>query len=87
MDKLAQVLFRRAMDTSTIVMIAAALGMWQSSIGGLFDSLVAIWIATNYNVEIPFFGAKVVAVRFAVSFFFPFLAGWLCEIAWNKFHS
>ena len=37
--------------------------------------------------EIPFLGPKVVAVRFAVSFFFPFLAGWLCEIAWNKFHS
>ncbi len=37
--------------------------------------------------EIPFLGPKVVAVRFAVSFFFPFVAGWLCEIAWNKFHS
>jgi uncharacterized membrane protein YraQ (UPF0718 family) len=37
--------------------------------------------------EIPFLGPKIVAVRFAVSFFFPFLAGWLCEIAWNKFHS
>lgn len=38
-------------------------------------------------VEIQFLGPKVVAVRFAVSFFFPFLAGWLCEIVWNKFHS
>jgi hypothetical protein len=37
--------------------------------------------------EIPFLGPKVVAVGFTVSFFFPFLAGWLCEIAWNKFHS
>ena len=34
--------------------------------------------------EIPFLGPKVVAVRFAVSFFFPFLAGWLCEIVWEK---
>jgi uncharacterized membrane protein YraQ (UPF0718 family) len=34
--------------------------------------------------EIPFLGAKVVAVRFAVSFFFPFLAGWLCEMLWEK---
>jgi uncharacterized protein len=37
--------------------------------------------------EIPFLGPKVVAVRFAVSFFFPFLAGWLCEIAWNKLYT
>jgi uncharacterized membrane protein YraQ (UPF0718 family) len=36
--------------------------------------------------EIPFLGAKVVAVRVAVSFFFPFLAGWLCELIWNKYH-
>ena len=34
--------------------------------------------------EIPFLGPKVVAVRFAVSFFFPFLAGWLCEMIWGK---
>ena len=32
----------------------------------------------------PALGAKVVAVRFAVSFFFPFLAGWLCEMLWEK---
>ena len=24
------------------------------------------------------------AVPFAVSFFFPFLAGWLCETLWQK---
>ena len=36
--------------------------------------------------EIPFLGAKVVAVRVAVSFFFPFLAGWLCELIWNKYN-
>ena len=34
--------------------------------------------------EIPFLGAKVVAIRFAVSFAFPLLAGWLCEMVWNK---
>ena len=34
--------------------------------------------------EIPFLGPKVVAVRVAVSFFFPFLAGWLCEMVWGK---
>ena len=34
--------------------------------------------------EIPFLGAKVVAVRVGVSFFFPFLAGWLCELVWRK---
>ncbi|MBM2803226.1 MAG: hypothetical protein HW419_1119 [Deltaproteobacteria bacterium] len=34
--------------------------------------------------EIPFLGPKIVAIRVAVSFFFPFLAGWLCEIIWNK---
>jgi uncharacterized membrane protein YraQ (UPF0718 family) len=36
--------------------------------------------------EIPFLGAKVVAVRVAVSFFFPLLAGWLCELVWEKIH-
>ena len=36
--------------------------------------------------EIPFLGAKVVAVRVAVSFFFPLLAGWLCEIIWDRLH-
>ena len=34
--------------------------------------------------EIPFLGAKVVAIRFAVSFLFPLLAGWLCELVWDK---
>jgi uncharacterized membrane protein YraQ (UPF0718 family) len=36
--------------------------------------------------EIPFLGPKIVALRFAVSFFFPFLAGWLCEIFWKRLH-
>jgi uncharacterized membrane protein YraQ (UPF0718 family) len=36
--------------------------------------------------EIPFLGAKLVAMRVAVSFFFPFLAGWLCDMLWSKFH-
>ena len=34
--------------------------------------------------EIPFLGPKVVMLRFAVSFFFPLIAGWLCELLWNK---
>ena len=34
--------------------------------------------------EIPFLGPKVVLLRFAVSFFFPLIAGWLCELLWNK---
>jgi hypothetical protein len=34
--------------------------------------------------KIPFLGPKVVLVRVAVSFFFPFLAGWLCELIWGK---
>ncbi|MGE5219540.1 MAG: permease [Chloroflexota bacterium] len=34
--------------------------------------------------EIPFLGPKVVVIRFAVSFFFPLIAGWLCELLWNK---
>jgi uncharacterized membrane protein YraQ (UPF0718 family) len=36
--------------------------------------------------EIPFLGAKVVAIRIAVSFLFPLLAGWLCEVVWDKLH-
>ena len=36
--------------------------------------------------EIPFLGAKVVAIRIAVSFLFPLLAGWLCELVWDKLH-
>lgn len=36
--------------------------------------------------EIPFLGPKVVAVRVAVSLFFPFLAGWLSELIWSKLH-
>jgi uncharacterized protein len=35
--------------------------------------------------EIPFLGAKIVAIRVAVSLLFPVLAGWLCELIWNKF--
>jgi uncharacterized membrane protein YraQ (UPF0718 family) len=34
--------------------------------------------------EIPFLGPKVVAMRVAVSFFFPLVAGWLCEWLWDK---
>ena len=34
--------------------------------------------------EIPFLGAKVVAVRFAVSFVFPLLAGWLSQLVWDR---
>jgi len=37
--------------------------------------------------EIPFLGIKVVATRFAASFFFPPLAGWLCELSWEKLHA
>ena len=36
--------------------------------------------------EIPFLGAKVVAIRFAVSFLFPLFAGWLCELIWDRLH-
>lgn len=36
--------------------------------------------------EIPFLGVKVVALRIAVSFFFPFFAGWLAEIIWGRLH-
>ena len=36
--------------------------------------------------EIPFLGVKVVAVRIAVSFFFPFFAGWLAEVIWGRLH-
>jgi uncharacterized membrane protein YraQ (UPF0718 family) len=34
--------------------------------------------------EIPFLGAKVVAIRIAVSLLFPLVAGWLCELVWDK---
>ncbi len=34
--------------------------------------------------EIPFLGARVVAVRFAVSFVFPLLAGWLSQLVWDR---
>jgi uncharacterized membrane protein YraQ (UPF0718 family) len=34
--------------------------------------------------EIPFLGAKIVAIRIAVSLLFPLLAGWLCELIWHK---
>jgi uncharacterized membrane protein YraQ (UPF0718 family) len=36
--------------------------------------------------EIPFLGPRVVAIRIAVSFFFPLIAGWLCSLLWEKFH-
>lgn len=36
--------------------------------------------------EIPFLGPQVVAIRIAVSFFFPFVAGWLCQWIWDKLH-
>ena len=36
--------------------------------------------------KIPFLGPQVVAVRVAVSLFFPFLAGWLSELVWEKMH-
>jgi uncharacterized membrane protein YraQ (UPF0718 family) len=36
--------------------------------------------------EIPFLGAKVVAIRIAVSLLFPLIAGWLCELVWDKLH-
>lgn len=36
--------------------------------------------------EIPFLGPKVVAIRVAVSFFFPLFAGWLCDVIWAKLH-
>lgn len=36
--------------------------------------------------EIPFLGAKLVAVRVGVSFFFPLFAGWLCQYIWDRLH-
>jgi uncharacterized membrane protein YraQ (UPF0718 family) len=37
--------------------------------------------------EIPFLGPKVVAIRVAVSLFFPLLAGWMCELVWEKLNA
>ena len=37
--------------------------------------------------EIPFLGAKLVAVRVAVSLFFPLFAGWLCQNIWDRLHA
>jgi uncharacterized membrane protein YraQ (UPF0718 family) len=34
--------------------------------------------------EIPFLGAKVVALRISVSFLFPLVAGWICQWLWDK---
>jgi uncharacterized membrane protein YraQ (UPF0718 family) len=34
--------------------------------------------------EIPFLGPKVVAIRIAVSLFFPLFSGWLCQLIWDK---
>ena len=34
--------------------------------------------------EIPFLGPRIVAIRVAVSFFFPLIAGWLCDMIWHK---
>lgn len=34
--------------------------------------------------ELPFLGPQVVLIRVAVSFFFPFVAGWLSELLWNR---
>jgi len=34
--------------------------------------------------EIPFLGPKVVAIRIAVSFLFPLVAGWLSELVWDR---
>lgn len=34
--------------------------------------------------EIPFLGAKVVALRVGVSFAFPLFAGWVSELIWGK---
>jgi uncharacterized protein len=36
--------------------------------------------------EVPFLGAKLVAVRVAVSFFFPLFAGWFCQNIWDRLH-
>ena len=36
--------------------------------------------------KIPFLGPKVVAIRIAVSFLFPLVAGWLCELVWDRLH-
>lgn len=34
--------------------------------------------------EVPFLGPRVVALRIAVSLFFPIFAGWLCENIWGR---
>lgn len=34
--------------------------------------------------ELPFLGPRVVVIRVAASFLFPFLAGWLSEMLWRK---
>ncbi len=36
--------------------------------------------------ELPFLGPQVVLIRVAVSFFFPFVAGWLSELLWSRLH-
>lgn len=70
--------------------IVASLFKIGVGVGPLVSYLTA-WSLLGVNRaimwEIPFLGPKIVAVRIAVSFFFPFLAGWLCEIIWAKLHA
>ncbi len=54
------------------------------TLGGVPDGLVAFGLQRIIMWELPFLGAKVVAIRVAVSLFFPFFAGWLCELIWDK---
>jgi uncharacterized membrane protein YraQ (UPF0718 family) len=69
--------------------IVASLFKVGVSIGPLIAYLTAwslLGIHRAIMWEIPFLGAKVVAVRIAVSFFFPFFAGWLAEFVWGRLH-
>ncbi len=70
--------------------IVASLFKVGVGVGPLVSYLTA-WSLLGVNRaimwEIPFLGVKIVAVRIAVSLFFPFLAGWLCEIIWAKLHA
>lgn len=34
--------------------------------------------------ELPFFGPRIVVIRLVASLFFPFLAGWLSQILWDR---
>jgi uncharacterized membrane protein YraQ (UPF0718 family) len=66
-----------------IIVAMAKLGVGAGPLMAYLSAWALLGINRLIVWEIPFLGSRLALLRFAVSLFFPLVAGWLCGWAWE----